>query len=76
MNISGTIRESVHVEILLSIAKVNECTKVQTLGATLARNLKNARAIETLTTACANVKVHVLLKRTLMTCSGKYTENL
>ena len=42
----------------------------RTLGATLMRILENARAIETLTTACANVKAHALLKRTLMTCNG------
>ena len=45
------------------------------LGAPLARILENVRAIDTLTTACRFLKVPVLLKRTLMTCNRKYTED-
>ena len=53
------------------IRYLNEITKVQN------PQRKNARAIKTLTIVLPHariLKAHALLKRTLMTCNGKYTE--
>ena len=50
------------------IPQYNECTKVQNPRRTGVRESLKAHALESL-------KTHALLKRTLITCNGKYTED-